>query len=241
MAMKIVVLTGAGISAESGLKTFRAEDGLWEQHSIEEVATPEGYERNPRLVREFYNARWQQLGNGQVQPNAAHRALAELEAREEIDLTLITQNIDNLHERAGSRRVIHMHGELAKARCPRSQQVFPMVMPFSADNCCTCCIPAEILRPHVVWFGEMPLQLNQIYQSLSECDLFVAIGTSGTVYPAAGFVDMASQSHAQTLEINLEPSEVQSQFQYHLRGKASEMVPKVAHCLARSAPLTEIL
>lgn len=241
MYKKIVVLTGAGISAESGLKTFRAEDGLWEQHNIEDVATPEGYERDPDLVRAFYNARWEQLRNGKVEPNPAHLALSELELLEGVELTLITQNIDNLHERAGSRRVIHMHGELAKARCPRSQQVFPMSQPFAEDNRCTCCIPGEPLRPHVVWFGEMPLQLNRIYQSLSDCDLFISIGTSGTVYPAAGFVEMASQAHAQTIEVNLEPSEVHSQFQYHMQGRAGEMVPRLVSAIAGGQSLNQLL
>lgn len=237
--IRVVVLTGAGISAESGLKTFRAEDGLWEKHPIEEVATPEGYQRNPQLVREFYNARWQQLATADVEPNPAHRALAQLEQAPEIELTLVTQNIDNLHERGGSHHVVHMHGELAKARCPSSQQVFPMAEPFSEQAICTCCMPGEILRPHVVWFGEMPLGLDRVYHALSHCDLFVAIGTSGTVYPAAGFVDMASQGHAKTLEVNIEPTKVGSHFQYSLMGKASETVPQLVERLLSGQCVSE--
>ncbi|MBW3138473.1 Sir2 family NAD+-dependent deacetylase [Ferrimonas balearica] len=226
MYQRIVVLTGAGISAESGMKTFRAEDGLWEAHRVEDVATPEGYRRDPDLVNRFYNQRWEQLNNG-IEPNPAHHALAELEKQLGKGLLVVTQNIDDLHERAGSRRLIHMHGELNKGRCPRSQQVFPLLEPFGNDNLCTCCVPGQVLRPHVVWFGEMPLGLDRIYRALEQCELFISIGTSGTVYPAAGFVEMASHGGADTLEINLEPSEVHSQFSHHQTGRAGELVPKL--------------
>ncbi|GAA5194943.1 Sir2 family NAD+-dependent deacetylase [Ferrimonas gelatinilytica] len=230
MYQRIVILTGAGISAESGMKTFRAEDGLWEKHRVEDVATPEGYWRNPELVNEFYNARWRQLQAG-IEPNEAHRALARLEQEFEGELLLVTQNIDDLHERGGSRRVLHMHGELVKARCPRTQQVFPLVQPFGPDNLCTCCEPPQVMRPHVVWFGEMPFGLDRIYEALERCDLFLAIGTSGTVYPAAGFVDQANQAGADSVEINLEPSEVHSQFRSHHQGRAGQRVPEVVETI----------
>ncbi|WP_298439145.1 Sir2 family NAD+-dependent deacetylase [uncultured Ferrimonas sp.] len=226
MYQRIVILTGAGISAESGLKTFRAEDGLWEQHRIEDVATPEGYWRNPELVQRFYNERWQQLQQG-VEANAAHRALARLQQQFHGEVLLVTQNIDNLHQAGGSQSVLHMHGELVKGRCPKSQQVFPLTQPFGADNLCTCCAIGQMLRPHVVWFGEMPFGLDRTYDALAKCDLFIAIGTSGTVYPAAGFVEQANQAGADTLEINLAPTERYSQFDFHRKGKAGTLVPEV--------------
>ncbi|MGI2023361.1 Sir2 family NAD+-dependent deacetylase [Shewanella glacialipiscicola] len=227
MYQQIVVLTGAGISAESGLRTFRDQDGLWEEHHIEDVATPEGYERDVELVERFYNSRWQQLHSGTVEPNAAHLALARLEAEFTGQLLIITQNVDDLHERAGSRRLLHMHGELSKGRCPRSRQTFILRDPFGPKNCCTCCIPAQRLRPHIVWFGEMPLGMDRIHDALDRCDLFIAIGTSGTVYPAAGFVDAANHQGAQTVEVNMMTPDRHCQFQYHLTGKAGELVPKL--------------
>ncbi len=227
MYQRIVVLTGAGISAESGLRTFRDQDGLWEEHRIEDVATPEGYARDIELVERFYNSRWAQLGSAQVIPNAAHLALAKLEAEFAGQLLIVTQNIDDLHERAGSKRLLHMHGELVKGRCPRSQQTFVLREPFGPNNGCTCCIPAQRLRPHVVWFGEMPLGMDNIHQALDNCDLFIAIGTSGTVYPAAGFVDIANHHGAQTVEVNLQVPDRHSQFQYHLTGKAGQLVPQL--------------
>ena len=227
MYQQIVVLTGAGISAESGLRTFRDQDGLWEEHHIEDVATPEGYERDVELVERFYNRRWQQLHSGTVEPNAAHLALARLEAEFTGQLLIITQNVDDLHERAGSRRLLHMHGELSKGRCPRSRQTFILRDPFGPKNCCTCCIPAQRLRPHIVWFGEMPLGMDRIHDALDHCDLFIAIGTSGTVYPAAGFVDAANHQGAQTVEVNMMTPDRHCQFQYHLTGKAGELVPKL--------------
>lgn len=227
MYRQIVVLTGAGISAESGLRTFRDQDGLWEEHKIEDVATPEGYARDPQLVEAFYNTRWTQLHNGDVEPNAGHEALARLEKEFAGELLVVTQNIDDLHERAGSRRLLHMHGELSKGRCPRSHQTFMLRDPFGPEHCCTCCIPAQRLRPHVVWFGEMPIGLDRIQHALDTCDLFIAIGTSGTVYPAAGFVDTANHHGAQTVEVNLVEADRHSQFQYHLQGKASEILPQL--------------
>ncbi|KQN56984.1 MULTISPECIES: Sir2 family NAD+-dependent deacetylase [unclassified Erwinia] len=222
---RVVVLTGAGISAESGIQTFRAADGLWESHRVEDVATPEGFQRNPERVQEFYNARRQQLQQPEIQPNAAHLALAELESALGDRLLLVTQNIDNLHERAGNRNVIHMHGELLKVRCVSSGQVLHWNDDVKPDDRCHCCQFPSRLRPHVVWFGEMPLHMEEIYQALAEADYFVAIGTSGHVYPAAGFVSEAKLQGAHTLELNLEPSQVGSEFAEAQYGLASEVVP----------------
>lgn len=223
----VVVLTGAGISAESGIRTFRAADGLWEEHRVEDVATPEGYARNPELVQSFYNERRRQLQRPEIQPNAAHLALARLEERLGSDhFALVTQNIDNLHECAGNRHVIHMHGELLKARCTRSGQVFAWPGDLSVDDRCHCCQFPAPLRPHVVWFGEMPVAMEEIYQALTQADYFLAIGTSGHVYPAAGFVHEAGLHGAHTVELNLEPSQVQSEFQEKHYGLASEVVPE---------------
>ncbi|MGO1246301.1 MAG: Sir2 family NAD+-dependent deacetylase [Oceanisphaera sp.] len=228
----IVILTGAGISAESGISTFRADDGLWEEHKLEDVATPEGYERNPELVQRFYNGRRQLLHT--VEPNAAHLALAKLAAHWPDTVTLVTQNIDDLHERAGSENVLHMHGELLKARCPHSQQTIDWPGDLSIDDLCQCCQFPEPLRPHVVWFGEMPLSLDRIYQALSEASLFISIGTSGSVYPAAGLVHEAAMHNAHTIEINLEPSQGKSHFQEHRYGPATiKVVEYVEELLAR--------
>ena len=228
----IVILTGAGISAESGLGTFRGADGLWEQHRVEEVATPEAFARDPALVYRFYNARRQKLA--EVEPNAAHRALVELERGFDGGYTLVTQNVDDLHERAGSRRLLHMHGELNKMRCQHSEEVFEALPSFTGEDLCACCSRTESLRPHVVWFGEMPLYMEEIYALLADCDLFVAIGTSGTVYPAAGFVQIARQAGATTLEINPDPTDASSMFEYHWRGKATEQVPRLAERILSS-------
>ena len=216
----IVVLTGAGISAESGLKTFRASDGLWENHAIEEVATPQGFARNPDLVHRFYNARRRQLAL--VEPNNAHRALARFEDRFPGDFLLVTQNVDDLHERAGSENLIHIHGELLKIRCQACGQVFSWYHDLSVEMPCACCHVAGNLRPHIVWFGEMPLQMEMIYRALSTCDLFVSIGTSGNVYPAAGFFQAAVA--ARTVELNLEPSKQGTQFDEQHYGPASVLV-----------------
>jgi len=223
---RVVVLTGAGISAESGIRTFRAADGLWEEHKVEDVATPEGFAHDPQKVQAFYNARRRQLTSGDVQPNAAHQALAELEAALGDHFLLVTQNIDNLHERAGSRNVIHMHGELLKVRCISSGQVLHWQDDVKDDDRCHCCQFPSVLRPHVVWFGEMPLQMDEIYQALGQADYFIAIGTSGHVYPAAGFVHEAKLQGAHTVELNLEPSQVGSEFEEKEYGLASEVVPK---------------
>lgn len=227
----IVILTGAGISAESGIQTFRAQDGLWENHRIEDVATPEGYERDPDLVQDFYNQRRRKLQDPNIQPNAAHIALGRLERELQGNVTVITQNIDNLHERGGSQQVIHMHGELLKARCCQSNQIIDHLTDLTEGELCHCCqIPAQ-LRPHIVWFGEMPLRMGEIYHAIEQADLFISIGTSGVVYPAAGFVHDARMHGAHTIEINLEPSAVESEFEEKRYGKASIEVPKLVEQL----------
>lgn len=219
----IVVLTGAGISAESGLATFRASDGLWEQHRIEDVATPEGFRRNPERVHRFYNERRRKLW--EVKPNAAHRALAKLEAHWPGGVLVVTQNVDDLHDRAGSRNLIHMHGELLKARCLDCESVHVCREDLGAQSRCPGCGKIGYMRPHIVWFGEMPLEMDIIYGALDRCRLFVAIGTSGHVYPAAGFVE-AVRSWVPTLEINLDPSSIASLFKEHRKGRAGEEVPR---------------
>ena len=203
-ARSIVVLTGAGISAESGIETFRAAEGLWANHRVDDVATPEGFARNPQLVYEFYNQRRRQLLTPEISPNAAHSALAKFEHEFDGEFLLVTQNVDNLHERAGSQNLIHMHGELLKMRCLNSKLVFDVSEDFDYDTHCRCCRSAGNLRPHVVWFGEMPLQMNRINSALENCDMFVAIGTSGNVYPASGFYQTAKIRKASTVELNLE-------------------------------------
>ena len=229
----IVILTGAGVSAESGLSTFRGAGGMWENHRIEDVATPEAFATNPGLVYRFYNARRRQLG--EVSPNAAHRALVELERSWPGHFTLISQNVDDLHQRAGSNRLISMHGELAKMRCQRTGVVHDAPVSFDGQDRCPCCKQPGNLRPHVVWFGEVPLQLDDIVARLSDCDLFVAVGTSATVYPAAGFVALANQAGAATLEINAEPTEASSRFDRHWRGAATEQVSRLVDHLLNSA------
>ncbi len=230
----IVILTGAGISAESGLDTFRGAGGLWEQQRVEEVATPEAFARDPGLVYRFYNARREQLCDG-IEPNAAHRALADLEHSFNGNFALVTQNVDDLHDRAGSSRLYHMHGELMKMRCTASGSVVDAPIYFDGDSRCDCCEPGMKLRPHVVWFGEMPIYMDEIYALLAECDLFVAIGTSGNVYPAAGFVQIARQAGATTLEINPEITEGSSLFEFQWRGPASEQVPLLRDLLMSRA------
>ncbi len=225
----LVILTGSGISAESGVPTFRAADGLWLGHRIEDVATPEAFDRDPALVQAFYNKRRRQLPD--VQPNAAHIALAELAARWEGDFLLVTQNVDDLHDRAHAAvppapgfQLIHMHGELLKAQCTMTGRVchWPGDMaavepsPFH---------PRGRLRPHIVWFGEMPLETGRIETALANCDLFVSIGTSGSVYPAAGYVHRARMAGARTVELNLEPSLGRSLFDEARYGPATEVVP----------------
>lgn len=224
MSRNLVILTGAGISAESGVPTFRGSDGLWEGHSIHDVATPEGFERNPALVHRFYNLRRAALAK--VHPNPAHLALAELERRWRGNFLLITQNIDDLHERGGSQNLIHMHGQLLRTRCTHCMAVFEWMEETRPDSLCDACLTIGSIRPHVVWFGEMPIGMDECLAALAQADLFAAIGTSGAVYPAAGFVEQAARAGAHTVEINLEPSFARRCFADHRIGPASLTVPQ---------------
>jgi len=219
----IVILTGAGISAESGLRTFRASDGLWEEHRVEDVATPEGFVRDPDLVQRFYNERRRQLKS--VSPNAAHSALARLEREWPGEVLVVTQNVDDLHERAGTVQLIHMHGELLKIRCLACRNVTPWNEDVLKESLCPACGKAGQLRPHIVWFGEMPLEMERIGEALQACGLFAAIGTSGLVYPAAGFVEMVPR-RTHRVELNLEVSQVSAAFREHRAGPASKTVPE---------------
>jgi len=223
----IVVLTGAGVSAESGLATFRGPDGLWEGHRVEDVCTPEAYRRNPALVHEFYDARRAKLRT--VEPNAAHKALARLDDEWPGKLLLITQNVDDLHERAGSKRLLHMHGELASAWCLACGERFGWEGPMGEEARCPTCDSQGHVRPDIVWFGEMPYEMDRIEEALRACDLFVSIGTSGAVYPAAGFVQTARYCGATTLEINLEPSLGSTLFDESRTGRAGDLVPVFVH------------
>jgi NAD-dependent deacetylase len=218
----IVILTGAGISAESGVATFRGPGGLWEGHRVEDVCTPQALARDPVLVHRFYDAR--RAGLTSVEPNAAHLALARLDAEWAGDLLIVTQNVDDLHERAGARRVLHMHGELRSALCVAcgAREVWEVDMAPAAE-CGSCRAPA--LRPDIVFFGEMPYQMERIEAAIAGCDLFVSIGTSGAVYPAAGFVQTARWHSAATLELNLEPSQGSVLFDESRMGPAGELVP----------------
>lgn len=228
---RIVILTGAGISAESGLGTFRDVGGLWSQYDLEEVATPEGFARNPALVHAFYNARRANLRA--AGPNPAHHALAKLEREWPGEVVIVTQNIDDLHERAGSRAVRHMHGALNHALCAACGHRWdaPDTMD-PEDPCPACARPAT--RPDVVWFGEIPYGMDEIFAALARADLFVSIGTSGSVYPAAAFVQDARAAGARTLELNLEPSDVTRAFDETRHGKAGDIVPAwVAEMLGR--------
>ncbi len=219
----ILILTGAGISAESGLATFRAADGLWEGHRVEDVATPEAFARNPALVHQFYDARRKRLG--EVRPNAAHDALARLDAEWPGELLLVTQNVDDLHERAGARRLLHMHGELNRGWCVECDRRFAWDGPMGEGAACPGCECQGAVRPDIVWFGEMPYDMDRIEAALRACDLFVSIGTSGAVYPAAGFVQTARYCGARTLELNLEPSQGSVFFDETRIGRAGELVP----------------
>jgi NAD-dependent deacetylase len=237
----IVILTGAGVSAESGLATFRGEDGLWEGHRVEDVATPEAFQRDPTLVHKFYNARRAQLG--EVEPNAAHRALAKLEADWPGEFLLVTQNVDDLHERAGSKRLIHMHGRNTVAWCQECDARSPWDAAMSQTSACPECGKAGTLRPDIVWFGEMPYELEAIEEAVRSCDLFVSIGTSGAVYPAAGYVQTARYCGARTLEMNLDPSQGSLFFDESRIGPAGELVPEwveemLAPHSAHSSPIS---
>ena len=216
----IVVLTGAGISAESGVPTFRGPDGLWEGHRVEDVATPQAFARDPVLVQRFYDARRAALAL--VEPNAAHLALARLDRAWSGELLIVTQNVDNLHERAGAVRLIHMHGELKSALCGRCSVARRWEGDLTGGPPCAC---GGTLRPDIVWFGEMPYAMDRIETAIAACDLFVSIGTSGAVYPAAGFVDLARHFGAATLELNLDPSAGTALFDEARHGPAGVLVP----------------
>jgi NAD-dependent deacetylase len=221
MFKNIVILTGAGISAESGIQTFRGSSGLWEEEKIEDVATPEAFGKNPKRVFDFYNRRKKQLLEPALSPNKAHLALAKLEKNFPGEVNLITQNVDNLHERAGSLKIIHMHGDLLKMRCQTSGKIFESLTPLDENILCVCCGQKGRLRPHIVWFGEMPLELSKIFDLLKKCQIFIAIGTSGSVYPAASFVQEARKYGAYGVNINPEESENEIFFHRVIRGIAS--------------------
>jgi NAD-dependent deacetylase len=226
----IVILTGAGISQESGLDTFRDKGGLWSKVRIEDVATPEAFKRDPARVQEFYNMRRGLHNGGNIKPNAAHDALAKLEkewaALDRGSVTIVTQNIDALHETAGSENLIHMHGEILKARCGDCGGISECEYDLGQGEVCPDCAAVNMLRPHVVWFGEMPLEMERIYGLIERCALFISIGTSGNVYPAASFVQHARRnSEVHTIELNLEPSEGASFFAEARYGAATELIP----------------
>jgi len=228
----IVILTGAGLSAESGLSTFRDKDGIWAKHKIEDVATPQAFARNPDAVLEFYNTR--RSGVLGVKPNAAHRALARLEAGYSGKVTTVTQNIDPVHELAGTKNLIHMHGDIINALCAHCGTKEPLASDLKTDLICRACGKVGGMRPDIVWFGEMPYQMEEIHAALGTCDLFISIGTSGNVYPAAGFVTEARARRAHTVELNLEPSEGISMFAEAIHGKATEVVPAFVDRLLKS-------
>jgi len=227
----IVILTGAGISAESGLETFRGAGGLWCGHCIEEVATPEAFEYNPELVHTFYNMRRSGLLAAAIQPNPAHKALAKLEEKWSGKVLIITQNVDNLHERGGSKNLLHMHGELLQAFCMHCSsgtgEKIKCCTDLSKEDTCPSCGQSGGLRPDIVWFGEMPYYMVEISAALSRCNLFIAIGTSGHVYPAAGFVSEALSAGAITIEMNLEPSQNADTFHHSITGPAGTTVPEL--------------
>ena len=221
----IVILTGAGISQESGIATFRDSGGLWENVRIEDVATPRAFRKNPGLVYEFYNARRRQLLGPDIAPNPAHFALARLEEYSATPVLVVTQNVDNLHERAGSRNLLHMHGELLKSRCAACGDVLQWEQDLDATDICPSCERAGHLRPHIVWFEEMPLYMDEIYAALRRCRTFVSIGTSGNVYPAAGFAREARACGARVVELNMEPSRGADVFHDGRYGQAGTIVP----------------
>ncbi len=231
LAADIVILTGAGISAESGLQTFRGAGGLWCGHRVEDVATPEAFIRNPALVHQFYNERRQGLLSDDVAPNPAHIAIARLQQNWGGTITLITQNIDDLHERGGAQGVLHMHGEILKSFCTTCRKVSPQQNNSSVRDACPACNDIGTMRPDIVWFGEMPYHMDTIEEKLMAADLFISIGTSGNVYPAAGFVMMARNMGAKTLEINLEPSKNAYEFDHGMYDKASLAVPRFVDML----------
>jgi len=220
----IVILTGAGLSAESGLSTFRDKDGVWTRHDLADVATPEGFARNPDMVQEFYNDRRKQVV--EAKPNAAHKALARLEKNHPGEVLTVTQNVDVLHEAAGTTKLIHMHGQLDQALCTHCDARHGWRDDITTATPCPQCGESAGMRPDVVWFGEMPYQMDDIYEALARCDLFISIGTSGSVYPAAGFVMEAKRVRARTVELNLQPSDGASLFTESIHGPATNVVPQ---------------
>jgi len=219
----IVILTGAGISAESGVQTFRGAGGLWEGERVEDVATPQAFQADPLRVQRFYNER--RAGLKTIAPNAAHEALARLENAHVADVLIVTQNVDDLHERGGSKNLIHMHGELRKARCLNCESVHLWEEDIGVGGTCPACGREDVLRPHIVWFGEMPFAMNKIEAALARCDLFISIGTSGNVYPAAGFVETINYyGRAHSVELNLEPSLGSRNFAETRHGPATKIV-----------------
>ena len=234
--VNIVILTGAGISAESGIATFRASDGLWEDHRVEDIATPEGFARDAALVQRFYDARRSRLA--EVASNPAHAALARLDAEWPGDLLIVTQNVDDLHERAGAKRLLHMHGELNSAWCLACDGRVRWEKELGTGPDCPRCGTAGRMRPDIVWFGEMPYEMERIDRALMNADLFVSIGTSGAVYPAAGFVQTARYCGARTLEINLEPSQGSSFFHETRMGRAGDLVPVLVEELLSGSGLS---
>ncbi|MFV8817282.1 NAD-dependent deacylase [Haliea sp. E17] len=235
-AGNIVILTGAGVSAESGLSTFRDSGGLWENHDPMTIATPEAFARDPGLVYRFYNARRLQLN--EVDANPAHRAIARLQREHRGDVFLVTQNVDDLHERGGSSQVCHMHGELRSAWCLACGSRYATREAFDAATACERCAGRGGLRPDIVWFGEMPYEMDLIERKLAACDLFIAIGTSGTVYPAAGFVRGARAFGAYTIEVNRDSSETSSVFHQHRVGLAGELVGELVEEILVQPPST---
>jgi NAD-dependent deacetylase len=231
--MRVVVLTGAGISAESGIPTFRDANGLWEGHRPEEVATPEAFATSPELVHRFYNERRRRLLESDVQPNAAHLALADFEREHAGAFTLISQNVDDLHRRAGSKNLVAMHGEILKARCTVTNEIFE----WTEDLSLTTPHPNRddlkgTLRPHIVWFGELPMEMEAIERAASSADVFLAIGTSAVVYPAAGIVQWTPAT-CYCVEINLEDTPQSDRFNETIRNKASVAVPAFLERLAK--------
>lgn len=231
----IVILTGAGISKESGLDTFRDEGGVWSKVRIADVATPDAYLANPDRVHEFYNMRRVGVLDDNLHPNAAHKALAELEAEWPGDVLVVTQNVDDLHERGGTKNLIHMHGELLKSRCTACDDVSECRQDLSVSSTCVACGATGTVRPHIVWFGEMPMQMDDIHDALTDAGLFISIGTSGNVYPAAGFVDVVRVAGSgRTIELNLEPSEGATHFDHSNYGPATEIVPDFVQSLLKN-------
>ena len=230
----IVILTGAGLSAESGIKTFRDKDGIWAQVDYRDVATPEGFARNPQLVQDFYNER--RRGLNSIKPNAGHYALARLQREHSGGVTIVTQNIDNLHETAGSQSIIHMHGQITRALCNDCGNAVQWAGDLTLDTRCRQCGLTGAMRPDVVWFGEMPYHMAQIDKALRTADLFISIGTSGNVHPAAGFVAEARRAGANCVELNLEPSEGASLFDEAFHGPATQVVPRYIEKLLSHDP-----